>query len=240
ALIRWRSPVYGQVPPVRFIPLAEETGLIVPIGQWVLQQGCLDFVRLRQEGYALDHVSINLSNIQLRNDDMMASLLQAIDTSGIDPAMLELEITESYIASDVNHAVQLLQSFRDMGIGLAIDDFGTGYSSMSYLQKLPVTRIKIDKSFIDGLPDDKDSATLTRTVIALAKNFGLSITAEGVEQEEQLGFLLREQCDEIQGYYFAKPMPFDELREYCRTAFAGKANVIRLPTSSGKVDGGRV
>jgi EAL domain-containing protein (putative c-di-GMP-specific phosphodiesterase class I) len=234
ALIRWRSPAYGNVPPVRFIPLAEETGLIVPIGQWVLQQGCRDFVRLMQEGYALDHVSINLSNVQLRSDDMMATLRQAIDASGIDPEKLELEITESYIASDAGHAVQLLQAFRDMGIGLAIDDFGTGYSSMSYLKKLPVTRIKIDKSFIDGLPDNKDSITLTRTVVGLAKNFGLAITAEGVEQEEQLGFLVQEQCDEIQGYYFAKPMPFDELREYCRIAFAEKANVVRLPVSGGK------
>ncbi len=234
ALIRWRSPVYGNVPPLHFIPLAEETGLIVPIGQWVLQQGCRDFMRLRQEGYSLDHVSINLSNVQLRNDDMMASLRRAIDASGIDPARLELEITESYIASDVNHAVLLLQSFRDMGIGLAIDDFGTGYSSMSYLKKLPVTRIKIDKTFVDGLPDNKDSVTLTRTVIALAKNFGLAITAEGVELEEQLGFLVREQCDEIQGYYFAKPMPFAELSEYCRTAYAGKTNIVRLPASGGK------
>jgi diguanylate cyclase (GGDEF)-like protein len=234
ALIRWRSPAYGLVPPVRFIPLAEETGLIVPIGQWVLRQGCRDFMRLRQEGYALDHVSINLSNVQLRSDDMMASLRQAIDASGIDPARLELEITESYIASDAGHAVELLQAFRDMGIRLAIDDFGTGYSSMSYLKKLPVTRIKIDKSFVDGLPDNKDSITLTRTVVGLAKNFGLAITAEGVEQEEQLRFLVQEQCDEIQGYYFAKPMPFDELREYCRIAFAAKANVVRLPISGGK------
>lgn len=234
ALIRWHSPIYGNVSPMRFIPLAEETGLIVPIGQWVLEQGCRDFMRLGQDGFALDHVSINLSNVQLRNDDMMAALRHVVDVSGIDPARLELEITESYIASDVNHAVQLLQSFRDMGIGLAIDDFGTGYSSMSYLKKLPVTRVKIDKSFIDGLPDNKDSIMLTRTVVALAKNFGLAITAEGVEQEEQLQFLIREQCDQIQGYYYAKPMRYEELLEYCRAALSGKANVIHLPAAKDK------
>lgn len=235
ALIRWRSPNYGYVQPGQFITLAEETGLIIPIGQWVLKQGCRDFIQLRQEGILLEHISMNVSNVQLRNDDMMAVLRNAIDSSGISPTQVELEITESYIASDVDHAIRVLQEFRDMGIGLAIDDFGTGYSSMSYLKKLPVTRIKIDKSFVDGLPHNKDSVTLTRSVIALAKNFELSITAEGVEQQEQLAFLEQEQCDEIQGYYYAKPMPLGALKEYCRASSQPEpSNVIQLPGTAHK------
>lgn len=230
-LIRWDRPGYGKVSPVNFIPLAEETGLIVPMGQWVLEQGCRDFIALQQEGIFLDHVSLNVSNVQLRNDDMMAVLRRVIEVSGISPHQIELEITESYIANDVNQAIAVLQSFRDMGIALAIDDFGTGYSSMSYLKKLPVTRIKIDKSFVDGLPHNKDSVTLTRAVVALAKNFGLAITAEGVEQEEQLRFLEQEHCDEIQGYFYAKPMSLKELKAYCLTSRQGQFvsdNVIQL------------
>lgn len=229
ALIRWRSPALGNVPPVRFIGLAEETGLIIPIGKWVLEQGCRDFVLLQKEGIRLESISINVSNVQLRNDDMMGVLKQVIDSSGISPAQLELEITESYIASDVSGAILRLQAVRDMGIGLAIDDFGTGYSSMSYLNKLPVTRIKIDKSFVDGLPHNKDSVTLTRTVMALARNFGLATTAEGVERQEQLDFLVQEGCDEIQGYFYAKPMPLDELKAYYRSSTGrGADNLIHL------------
>lgn len=226
ALIRWHSPDYGDVQPGRFIPLAEETGLIVPIGQWVLQQGCRDFVRLEQEGILLDHVSINVSNVQLRNDDMMAVLKHALESTGISPVQVELEITESYIASDVSNAILLLQAFRSMGVSLAIDDFGTGYSSMSYLKKLPVTRVKIDKSFVDGLPHNKDSVTLTRAVIALAKNFELAVTAEGVELEEQRLFLEQEQCDEIQGYFYAKPMNLDDLKAYYRATRPGEQNNV--------------
>lgn len=239
ALIRWQRPGHGNVRPDQFITLAEETGLIIPIGQWVLQQGCKDFVQLRQEGIMLDHISMNVSNVQLRNDDMMTVLKHAIDLSGISPAQVELEITESYIANDVNHAIHVLQAFRDMGLGLAIDDFGTGYSSMSYLNKLPVTRLKIDKSFVDGLPHNKDSVTLTKSVIALAKNFELAITAEGVELEEQLLFLEHELCDEIQGYYYAKPMCLNELKAYCISTANSKlqseiSNVIQLTEAKKK------
>ncbi|MBI5007284.1 MAG: EAL domain-containing protein [Nitrosomonadales bacterium] len=233
ALIRWNSPNFGRVPPNRFINLAEETGLIVPIGEWILQQGCRDFMRLRQQDIVLEHISINVSNVQLRSDDMMSTLQQVIGASGIEPARIELEITESYIASDVNNAIQVLQGIRDMGIGLAIDDFGTGYSSMSYLKRLPVTRIKIDKSFVDGIPHNKDSVSLTRAVIALAKNFNLAVTAEGVELEEQRKFLELEQCDEIQGFLYAKPMKIEDLIEYYRTTVAKTGNVFHLPGKAG-------
>ncbi|MFA6122095.1 MAG: EAL domain-containing protein [Sideroxydans sp.] len=233
ALIRWNSPSFGRVPPNRFIGLAEETGLIVPIGKWILQQGLGDFAHLRQVGICLDHISINVSNVQLRNDDMLKDLKSTIETSGVDSKHLELEITESYIASDMKGAIEMLQKIRDMGIGLAIDDFGTGYSSMSYLKKLPVTRIKIDKSFVDGLPYSKDSVSLTRAVIALAKNFGLLTTAEGVELEEQRKFLEEEECNELQGFLYAKPLKLSELIDYCRATDPQSANVIHLPNKLG-------
>jgi diguanylate cyclase (GGDEF)-like protein len=220
ALVRWHSPDLGTVSPASFIPLAEETGLIRAIGDWVMQQSCHDFVQLLESGAVLEHVSINVSNVQLRDNETMAVLKRAIKSSGIKPTQIELEITESYIATDVAHAIKQLQDFRQMGVTLAIDDFGTGYSSISYLQKLPVTRLKIDKSFVDGVPHDTDSVAITRSIISLAKNLGLAITAEGVEREEQLHFLEKEKCDEIQGYYYAKPMPLQQLMEFCRPTSA--------------------
>lgn len=231
ALLRWHSPGFGMVPPAQFIPLAEETGLIVSIGLWVLKQGLRDFLELQREGIQLDHISLNVSNVQLRSAETVAAIKEVIAASGVAPDHIELEITESYIADDVNHAIEVLQSFRNMGVGLAIDDFGTGYSSMSYLKKLPVTRIKIDKSFVDGLPDNEDSITLTNSVIALAKNFALAITAEGVEHESQLQFLEQQCCDQIQGYYFSKPLPYNELKKYCRSSLRNPkkgSNVIQL------------
>jgi diguanylate cyclase (GGDEF)-like protein len=210
ALLRWNSPDYGVVTPDKFIALAEETGLIVPIGQWVLQQACLDFVRLQEQGIQLQHVSINISNIQMNENKMLATIQQAIDRSGIKHEQIELEITESYISSDVEHVIHALQTLHNMGIGLAIDDFGTGYSSMNYLQKLPVTRLKIDKTFVEGINRSRESATIIRAIIGLAKSFGLAITAEGVEHEDQLVFLENEQCDELQGYYFSEPLCLDD------------------------------
>jgi EAL domain-containing protein (putative c-di-GMP-specific phosphodiesterase class I) len=215
ALIRWKCPGFGLVPPVRFIPLAEETGQILAIGDWVIHQGCHDLALLRKSGIELDHLSMNVSSVQLRGHDLASNLQRAISDNALDAGQIELEITESYIARDVNQAIASLQEFRDMGVKLAIDDFGTGYSSMSYLQKLPFTRLKIDKSFIDGLPHNHDNVSITRAILGLAKNFGLAVTAEGVERADQLLFLQQENCDEIQGYFYAKPMPLDEFVRYC-------------------------
>lgn len=212
ALLRWNSPDYGVIPPDQFIALAEETGLIIAIGQWVLQQACHDFVELLEEGIELQHVSINISNIQMNNSNMLALIQETIERTGIKHEQIELEITESYIATDVEHAIERLQTLRDMGIGLAIDDFGTGYSSMNYLQKLPVTRLKIDQTFVESLNRSRESATIVRAIIGLAKSFNLAITAEGVEHENQLTFLENEQCDEIQGYYFSRPLCLDDFK----------------------------
>jgi len=216
ALLRWQSPIYGQVSPVEFIPLAEESGLILPIGEWVLEEACKAYKRLEREGLVLDHISINMSNVQLQHGDMVSTVEGVVLRTGIDAERVELEITESFIATDAEEALATLHRFRAMKIRLAVDDFGTGYSSMSYLQRLPITRIKIDKSFIDGLPDNQESVAITRAILALARALRLSVTAEGVERPAQLDFLIEEACDEVQGYLYARPMPFDDLLHFAR------------------------
>ncbi|WP_345976971.1 EAL domain-containing protein [Sulfurimonas sp. HSL3-7] len=215
ALIRWHSPKLGFVPTEHFIALAEETHLIIPVGEWVLRQACSDFVKLLEEGYALEYISINVSSIQLIHSDMTATLKRVIAATGIAANQIELEITESYIATNTQKMMQTLQEIRAMGVNLAIDDFGTGYSSMSYLQKLPVTRLKIDKSFTDGLPDSTEHIAITKAIIALAKTFDLEITAEGVETASQVALLKQEQCDEVQGYFYSKPLGIDALKAFC-------------------------
>nr|WP_255487086.1 EAL domain-containing protein [Oceanospirillum sediminis] len=216
ALVRWVSPEHGFIPPDRFIPLAEESGLINALGRWVLKQGCQDFIHLKSMGIHLQHISINVSNIQLNHRDFLQELKGMIADTGITPEQLELEMTESFIASDQQEAIQILQTIRNMGLQLAIDDFGTGYSAMSFLQKLPITRLKIDKSFVDGLPHDNDSIALVKAMLSLAENFSLAVTAEGVEYQEQMEFLKKAGCHEIQGYFYSRPLPFDDLVTYCK------------------------
>jgi diguanylate cyclase (GGDEF)-like protein len=216
ALIRWHKPGAGLVPPGRFIALAEETRQIIPMGDWIIGQACRDLAQMMQTGVTLEHISVNVSNVQLRSHDLLAVLREALQTHGLVARQLELEITESYIAQDTSLAIASLHAFRKLGLALAIDDFGTGYSSLSYLKKLPFTRLKIDKSFVDGLPGDPDSGAIARAIIGLAKNFGLSVTAEGVERADQLAFLQQAQCDEIQGYFYAKPMPLAQFIAFCQ------------------------
>lgn len=214
ALIRWNSSELGKVTPDKFIPVAEETGIILALGAWVLHQACSDFMHLRSEGQILEHVGVNVSSLQLQNDDFLNTLSDILHQTKIDPRWLEIELTESYLATDAEHAMSILRTLRNLNINIAIDDFGTGYSSMSYLQKLSITRLKIDKSFIDDLPVSSESIAITRAIIALANTFGLSITAEGVENRDQLSFLQEEGCHEIQGYYYSKPLTLDELKDF--------------------------
>lgn len=214
ALIRWNSSVLGWMAPDRFIQLAEETGLIIPIGSWVLQQSSADFMQLRSQGFILPYIAVNVSAIQLEEADFFDLLNTVVEKTKFDPQWLEIEITESYLATNAQHALSTLAKLRNMNIKIAIDDFGTGYSSLSYLKKLPVDRLKIDKSFVDDLPHSSEGVAITRAIIALAKTFNLSITAEGVETAEQLEFLQHEGCDEIQGYYYAKPLTLEELKAF--------------------------
>jgi len=214
ALIRWNNKDLGFITPDNFIPLAEETNLIIPIGEWVLKQACSDFVLLQNEDISLEHISINVSSVQLQNSDMLKTIKRVINLTGIDAKKVELEITESYTAQRSYEAIKVLEAFRELGLNIAIDDFGTGYSSLNYLLELPVTRLKIDKSFVDDLPYSKGNIAIVKTIITLAKTLGLSITAEGVENEEQLEFLSEQNCDEIQGYIYSKPLTLDELKKF--------------------------
>lgn len=216
ALIRWNSPKLGFVRPDEFITIAEDTHLIIDIGRWVLKKSCEDFVFLKDKGYALEQISVNVSGVQLQYSDMLETVNEVIECTNILASELELEVTESYIATNEDSAIETMSLFREMGIELAIDDFGTGYSSMSYLQKLPITRLKIDKAFVDNLPESSQSVAVVQAIISLAQAFDLKITVEGVETEQQLDFFEDKYCDDIQGYYFSKPLPLEELKEYIK------------------------
>lgn len=212
SLVRWNSKTLGFVYPSKFISIAEETNMIIPLGEWILRQACSDFQKLLEAGLKLEHISINVSPVQLQDEKFFSILNNIIKETNINPKTIELEITESFIATDSKNTLEILNKIRQKGIALAIDDFGTGYSSMSYLKKLPINRLKIDKSFVDELPDSQESVAIAKAIISLAKTFGLQITAEGVETKEQLDFLIEEKCDEIQGYYYSKPITLEEIK----------------------------
>lgn len=207
ALLRWTSPELGAVPPTRFIPVAEESGLIESIGDWVVHQACQQIARWQQAGLPVRPVAVNVSALQFRNGSITRSVAQALEQSAIAPELLEIEVTESVLAEDETRITQQLQALKAMGVSLAIDDFGTGYSSLSYLKRFPLDRLKIDRSFIQDLPTDQDDAAITRAIIDMARALGLSTLAEGVETMAQRDYLLRHGCDQVQGYLTGKPMP---------------------------------
>lgn len=214
ALVRWKNDEVGSIEVAEFIALAEETNLIIPLGKWIAQKACEDFMTLHRKGFHLGKISINVSNKQLYTGNLTETLEGIIEKTGIDPMFIELEITESFAASYEDQVLQTLYTFRQMGIDLAIDDFGTGYSSMSYLHRLPVSRLKIDKSFIEHIPASQESIAVVNAIMALAKTFNLAVTAEGVETASQLDFLKEAGCDEAQGYYYARPMDIERLQRY--------------------------
>lgn len=206
ALVRWQHPTNGLIPPMQFIPLAEETGLIVPIGEWVLRAACAQNASWRKQGLPPLCVAVNLSARQFRHEHLLQNVGKVLHDTGLDSSGLELEITESMVVQDPERAVLLLDSLRAMGISISIDDFGTGYSSLSYLKRFPIDSLKIDRSFIKDLPLDTDDAAIAQAIIAMAHSLKISVIAEGVETEEQLRFLRNHLCDEGQGYYFSKPV----------------------------------
>ena len=223
ALLRWRHPELGMVPPAQFIPLAEETGLIVPIGEWVLQTACAQAALLRsREGLPTLRVAVNLSARQFTEDSLIQLVSEVLDDTGLGADALELEITESLVMQNPEQTAKLLVLLKEMGVHLAMDDFGTGYSSLAYLKRFPIDSIKIDRSFIQGLPGDVDDATITQAVIAMAHSLRLRACAEGVETKQQLQFLREQGCDEVQGYYFSRPLPFDRFVEYMRAHQASR------------------
>ena len=213
ALVRWQRPGKAQVSPAQFIPLAEETGLIVPIGEWVLRTACLQNKAFQDQGLPAVRMAVNLSRRQFTHQSLVQDVARVLGETGLDPAFLELEITESMVMDDPDGAVRVLRGLKDMGIHLSIDDFGTGYSSLSYLKRFPLDSVKIDQSFIQDLPRDGDDVVITQAIIAMAHSLRLEVVAEGVETRQQLDFLRDNGCDEMQGYWFSRPLPADRFRE---------------------------
>lgn len=210
ALIRWNRPGLGLVPPLEFIPLAEESGLIVSIGNWVLETACSQAAAWHREGKARVRIAVNISARQIHHKDFVAQIARTLTTCRLPAELLELEITESSILENLEETVRKLQQLKMMGVNIAIDDFGTGYSSLSYLKQLPIDRLKIDRTFVKDVPEDRDDCAIVRTIIAMSDSLGLSVIAEGVETQEQLDFLRGEGCREVQGYLISKPVPVEE------------------------------
>ena len=209
ALIRWKHPSFGFISPIQFIPLAEESGLISSIGEWVFRQVCSDIKQWNEQGLMNIKVSINLSAIQFRDSNFVKIISTIIEQSHINPQYLELEITESMLMNDIERSIAMMAQIKSLGISLSIDDFGTGYSSLKYLKKFPVDILKIDKSFVDELPHNPDDNAIAKSIIDLAHNLGMEVIAEGIEKPEQAEFLIKNGCLIGQGFYFSKAVPAD-------------------------------
>jgi len=211
ALVRWQHPQLGLISPSEFIPLAEDAGLIVPIGEWVLRTACMQGQRWRDQGVAPIQIAVNISARQFHDQDFSQTVIRILEETGLSPKYLELEVTESSIIQDERFAAGMLSRLKSMGINILIDDFGTGFSSLASLKRLPIDALKIDKSFVREATSDPDDAALVMAIITLAHNLRLKVVAEGVETEDQLRFLQLLRCDEIQGYFFSKPLPAERL-----------------------------
>ncbi|MGN6703415.1 MAG: putative bifunctional diguanylate cyclase/phosphodiesterase, partial [Burkholderiaceae bacterium] len=217
ALLRWDHPDKGLMMPSHFIGLAEETGLIDAIGEWVLGIACRQLKCWQNAGLSPIRMSVNISAIQLRSDATVDVIARALGASGLDPSCLELEITESSLMQNLDAVQERLESIRKLGVHLSIDDFGTGYSSLSYLKQLPIDTLKIDKSFVRDVTQNPDDAAIVGVTIAMAHSMGLRVVAEGVTAVEQMRFLESCGCDEVQGYLLCQPLPADEAESFFRT-----------------------
>jgi predicted signal transduction protein with EAL and GGDEF domain len=216
ALLRWQSPSLGSVTPTQFIPVAEETGLIVPIGRWVMRTACAQNVAWQRQGLPPVCMAVNLSLRQLMDDNLLEDIKAALDDSGMAANLLELEITESMVMHDPARLIAVLTNIKKMGVRLAIDDFGTGYSSLAQLKHFPIDTLKVDRSFIRNLPQDSEDKAITEAIIAMGKTLSLTVVAEGVETQAQEDFLRDHICDEMQGFYFSKPVAPDNFADLLR------------------------
>ena len=212
ALLRWYSKEHGIVPPARFIPLAEQSQLIVPIGMWVLRQACHFARHLSRSGYPQMHVAVNLSPKQLSDENLIGEVARLIDSAGIEPNQLEFEITESALLSSMEESSRKLKQLDELGVRLALDDFGTGYSSLTYLRLFPVKTLKIDKSFIDNIPERE--TVLVQSLIRFAQSLDMKVVAEGVERREQFEYLQNSGCDFVQGYYMSLPVSEEDAMQF--------------------------
>jgi len=226
ALIRWQHPEHGLVPPDLFIPLAEQNGTIIAIGEWVLDQACKQLREWHDQGFSDLRMAVNLSTVQLHHAELPRVVNNLLQMYRLPPRSLELEVTETGLMEDISTAAQHLLSLRRSGALIAIDDFGTGYSSLSYLKSLPLDKIKIDKSFVQDLLDDDDDATIVRAIIQLGKSLGMQVIAEGVETAEQEAYIISEGCHEGQGYHYSKPLPARELGVYLKQAQRSNAAIL--------------
>lgn len=226
ALIRWQHPEHGMVPPDLFIPLAEQNGTIIAIGEWVLDQACRQLREWHDQGFINLRMAVNLSTVQLHHAELPRVVNNLMQIYRLPPRSLELEVTETGLMEDISTAAQHLLSLRRSGALIAIDDFGTGYSSLSYLKSLPLDKIKIDKSFVQDLLDDDDDATIVRAIIQLGKSLGMQVIAEGVETAEQEAYIISEGCHEGQGYFYSKPLPARELSAYLKQAQRSNATIL--------------
>jgi EAL domain-containing protein (putative c-di-GMP-specific phosphodiesterase class I) len=223
ALVRWKHPRHGLVLPMEFIPLAEETGLIIPMGRWILEEACRQARRWREQ--SLPHtVCVNLSARQFQHPKLVEEVGEVLRDVGLDPRNLMLEITESTLVEDIQSATATLQQLRDLGVKLAVDDFGTGYSSLSYLKRFPVDFLKIDLSFVENLETDPADRVIVSAVINLAHALGMKVTAEGVETAGQLAQLTSMGCDMAQGFYFSKPLPSEAISSLLSSPLADEAS----------------
>jgi EAL domain-containing protein (putative c-di-GMP-specific phosphodiesterase class I) len=225
ALLRWQHPELGVIAPMQFIPLAEETGLIVPIGRWVIRHACEQNMAWQQAGLPPISMAVNVSPRQFNDEQLLKDIDEVLAATGMDPSLLQIEITESTVMMNVERAIELLDKIQSRGVRLAIDDFGTGYSSMSMMKRFPIDTIKIDRSFVRDLPHDTQDKAIANAIIRMGKALGLTIVAEGVETLEQSAFLRKQDCDEIQGFYFSRPVSADVVADICAATIAAGQRV---------------
>ncbi|KFC74480.1 bifunctional diguanylate cyclase/phosphodiesterase [Massilia sp. LC238] len=223
ALVRWRHPEYGVIPPDEFIPIAEESGMIVPIGEWVLRSAVGQLAAWRAQGLPLAPVAVNLSARQFLQSDVIATVGELLEQSGLAPGLLELELTESVSMADPERSVVVMRGLGDLGVMLSIDDFGTGYSSFGYLRRLPLDKLKIDKSFVQDMAHSAESSAIVQAIVAMAHRLQLAVIAEGVETADQVAALRKADCDQIQGYYYSRPLAVEDCAPFIRQYAAAPA-----------------
>ncbi|PIW27123.1 MAG: diguanylate cyclase [Rhodospirillales bacterium CG15_BIG_FIL_POST_REV_8_21_14_020_66_15] len=231
ALLRWENANLGKVSPVEFIPVAEETGLIVPIGGWVLREACRTAADWRNEGLTDCQIAVNLSAMQFLHGDLAGEIKDILDDCGLDARLLDVELTESMLVSNAEETIRILKVIKGMGVNVSMDDFGTGYSSLSYLTRFPLDNLKVDRSFVTGLPDDRDASAVARAIISMAQNLNLNIIAEGIETENQVGFLHALGCQVGQGYLFSPPVGNERFMDLVR---AGSGAFVKAPPAAGE------
>jgi diguanylate cyclase (GGDEF)-like protein len=211
ALIRWQCPLRGLMPPAQFIPIAEESGLILPIGRWALDKACRQARDWQEAGLAPLSIAINVSAVELRAKDFLANVRQTLELSRLEPRYLEIELTETFVMQDWKSTAEILRALKDLGVRIALDDFGTGYSSLSYMKRFPIDALKIDQSFVRDMTTDADDASIVSAVINMGRSLHMGVVAEGIQTHDQLMFLQERQCPEGQGFYFGPPVPAPQL-----------------------------